>query len=94
PLDSDLINRLSQKFDMLVSIEEHSLIGGLGSSIAEFLIDNRKQNTLLRFGTQDRFPHLLGSQEFIRTQNKLTPVEISNQIHKEYQKLCTHLQQY
>jgi transketolase len=81
PLDTQLLNSLSLSFPLLVSIEEHSLIAGLGSSIAEWMIDNNKQTTqLLRFGTKDIFSHPIGSQSFLRKAHSLTPEAISARI--------------
>ncbi|MBI5346637.1 MAG: transketolase [Chlamydiae bacterium] len=66
PLDTEIIKLNSKNFPLMISLEEHNLINGLGSSIAEFLIDNQITTPLLRFGLQDFFPKKLGSQEFIR----------------------------
>ena len=35
PIDADVIKKLTKQFELLVSIEEHNVIGGLGSAIAE-----------------------------------------------------------
>lgn len=66
PLDTEIIKINSKNFPVMISLEEHNLIGGLGSSIAEFLIDNQITTPLLRFGLKDFFPKTLGTQEFIR----------------------------
>lgn len=81
PLDGDLITHVLNNFPLVASIEEHSLIGGLGSSIAEWIVDHQlPSNTLLRFGTRDEFPHLLGEQEYVRHHFGLTADSISNTI--------------
>lgn len=84
PLDIDLLTSLATRFSFWVSLEEHSLIGGLGASIAEWMIDQAIQQVrLLRFGTPDRFPHLIGSQKYLRAQYGLEPESIANIILKE-----------
>jgi transketolase len=83
PLDTELLAELSQKFSLLVTIEEHSLIGGLGSSVAEWMADSAIYTRLLRFGTQDRFPHPIGSQQYTRELFGLTPPKITATILKE-----------
>ena len=38
----------------IVTVEEHSLNGGIGSIIAEFILDNKLNNTLTRQGVKDK----------------------------------------
>lgn len=84
PLDTELLASLTSKHSIWVTLEEHSLIGGLGSSIAEWMSDHTIQQTkLIRFGTPDRFPHSIGSQQYLRTQYGLEPEPIANRIMKE-----------
>lgn len=80
PLDTELLSNLSRRFSLLVTIEEHSLIGGLGSSVSEWLADQSVSLNLLRFGTQDKFPHPIGSQTYIRDLFGLNPPTIANKI--------------
>ena len=54
---------------MLLSPEEHSIIGGLGSSLLEWLADNKThQVNLMRLGVPDVFLHELGNQNYIYRQ--------------------------
>lgn len=54
PLDGDLVCQMAASHDHLVSVEEHSVIGGLGSAVAETLCA-RFPKGLLRLGVQDEF---------------------------------------
>lgn len=54
PLDADLIVASSAKTGKVVTVEEHSIIGGLGSAVAETLAE-RCPTKLLRIGVEDRF---------------------------------------
>ena len=85
PLDKELLSDAFNKFDLVVTIEEHSLLGGLGGSVAEWLADQSRQKArLLRFGTRDEFLHKVGKQEFAREQFGLTAKEISKKISEDY----------
>ncbi|MCR5716874.1 MAG: transketolase family protein [Lachnospiraceae bacterium] len=54
PLDEDLVVKSAKKTGKVVTVEEHSVIGGLGGAVAETL--SAKCPTLLkRIGVQDRF---------------------------------------
>jgi len=55
PLDVALLDSVSSTHKLLVTIEEHFLSGGLGSSVAEYLADTGKKNHLLRIGLPDKF---------------------------------------
>lgn len=54
PLDADLVVKAAAKTGKIVTIEEHSIIGGLGSAVAEVLAE-RQPAKLLRIGVEDRF---------------------------------------
>ena len=54
PLDHNLINKLVEKCGAIVSAEDHSVIGGLGSAIAEYLSSNIPA-PLEMIGVKDRF---------------------------------------
>ena len=54
PIDKDIIIKCAKETKKLISIEEHSIIGGLGSAIAEVLVENYPAK-LTRMGMQDCF---------------------------------------
>ena len=55
PLDEETIRQSAANVTLAVTIEEHSVIGGLGSAVAECLTDSVMSAPLLRLGVQDRF---------------------------------------
>ena len=55
PLDEETIRHSAANVTLAVTIEEHSVIGGLGSAVAECLTDSAGSAPLLRLGVQDRF---------------------------------------
>lgn len=55
PLDSAAILNASKGATLLVSVEEHSVIGGLGSALAECTSAQAGIPPLLRLGVQDKF---------------------------------------
>ena len=54
PLDGKLINKLAGQCGCIVTVEDHSIIGGLGGSVAEYLSRN-KPTPLEMVGVNDRF---------------------------------------
>jgi transketolase len=78
PLDEGLLAELAAGCPVVATVEEHGLIGGLGSAVAEWAADQRAPFRLLRFGTADRFLETLGSQAWAREQFGLTAPRIAD----------------
>ncbi len=55
PLDEDLIRDMATTHDILVTIEENSIMGGAGSAVAEFLHLEQLNIPLIRHGLPDRY---------------------------------------
>ena len=84
PLDKKLVLQLVQRHEFIFTLEEHSIIGGLGSAVAEVIAENPIKKILYfhRFGIPDIFIAKAGSQEFLRKKYNLTPEKISRNIIK------------
>ena len=54
PIDKDTIIRCAQETEKLISIEDHSIIGGIGTAISEVLTEYYPKK-LIRLGMQDSF---------------------------------------
>ena len=54
PIDKELIIKCAKETEKLISIEDHSIIGGLGSAISEVLTENYPKK-LIRLGIKDTF---------------------------------------
>ncbi|HLB41632.1 MAG TPA: transketolase C-terminal domain-containing protein [Gammaproteobacteria bacterium] len=81
PLDQDLLKDIFANYSIVATIEEHSLIGGLGSAIAEWIVDSDRINAkFIRFGTRDEFLPYIGSQEYARSYFDLTEEKIVNRL--------------
>lgn len=67
PMDRVTILRLLNKYQYIITLEEHTVIGGLGSVIAEFIAEEEGCNTrLYRLGLQDCYTSIVGDQKFLR----------------------------
>ncbi len=54
PIDADIIVKAAKETKLIVTAEEHNIIGGLGSAVAEVLSEKSPQR-LIRVGVQDVF---------------------------------------
>lgn len=78
PIDKDTINKNYGK-KLLVSVEEHNVVGGLGTAIADVLSEQRNSAPLLKLGVQDRFMPV-GDYNYLVEQAGLTPEQIAASI--------------
>jgi transketolase len=81
PLDSDAILRLSSDACAIVTVEEGTLNGGLGSAVAECLLDHGQgQVPLKRLGIPDIFAEHYGSQDDLMRIYGLQPDQIASAV--------------
>jgi transketolase len=75
PLDTDFIAELAASCGAAITVEEHSIIGGLGSAVAETLAEQAPV-PMMRVGIQDTFGQS-GSPAALLEQYGLTPMHIA-----------------
>ncbi len=81
PLDEDCLRNAFEKFKLVATLEEHSLIGGFGAAVSEWLADTATQpKKFLRFGTPDAFFKKSGEQEYAREVLGLAAHQIADKI--------------
>ncbi len=66
PLDADAVLRAAQTTPRLITLEEHTVIGGLGGAVAEVLADAGAGTPLCRLGLQDVCAVMSGSHRDVR----------------------------
>ena len=68
PLDVEAVTAASQETQAIITLEEHSIIGGLGSAVAEVLAESDGAKvTFKRVGLPSAFSAQVGDQEYLRT---------------------------
>lgn len=55
PLDTDMLNTLASRYDQIVTVEDGSLAGGIGSALLEYYSDQGLEVKISRIGITDRF---------------------------------------
>lgn len=79
PIDARQIAEICRQSQLVVVMEEHSELGGLGSVVAEISSDLAPVR-ILRIGVRDRFSHLCGSYEYLLKEHGLDPRSIEQRI--------------
>lgn len=74
PLDKNLIIEYAKKTGKIITAENHNVIGGLGSAVAEVLVENCPIS-MRRVGVEDRFGQV-GTQDFLQREYGLTAEKI------------------
>ncbi|MGE8081129.1 transketolase family protein [Peribacillus loiseleuriae] len=88
PIDKEAVLASAVKTNKVITVEEHSIIGGLGSAVAEVLAENHPA-ALRRIGTNDRFGvsgkmdelldfFELRASRIVRTANELLGAKVTN----------------
>ena len=79
PLDVDHVVRAAAGVRAVVTLEEHSVIGGLGAAIAEILSEHAPAR-VIRIGVNDRFSEHCGSYDYLLKEHGLDHASIEARI--------------
>lgn len=66
PFDAKTIQDVINRNIPIITFEEHNIIGGLGSAVAEVIAESGKPVNFKRIGINDTFSHYVGGHEFQR----------------------------
>lgn len=82
PLDTEAILEAARNTRRIVTLEEHSLIGGLGSAVAEVLCESDIRNVRFqRIGLPSVFSKHIGSQEYLQEVYGLDCESVTRQVY-------------
>ncbi len=80
PIDVSTIVECSQNHELIVTCEEHSVVGGFGSAVAEIMAENPTGAKLLRIGINDQYCSKVGSQKYLRDEYGMSGRKIADKI--------------
>lgn len=83
PIDKKTIDLACKEADLIVSVEEHNVIGGLGSAIAEYKSTIKDSPKMLILGIKDTYSKG-GSYNFLKEKHRLTPSLICEDILEKF----------
>ena len=81
PIDIKTIEKVAHEVDLIVTCEEHNVIGGFGSAVSEVMAElKHKKASLLRVGLNDVYSVRVGNQKYLRSQYGLDARSIAEKI--------------
>ena len=83
PLDRKGLISISSRYDKWLSVEDHNIIGGLGSALSEAITDENLEVKLKKMGL-DSFAKGYGSYHDIKSVNRLDVCDIINRCLEYY----------
>lgn len=83
PLDAETVRSCAQSHDLIVTCEEHNILGGFGTAVAEVLAEMPGAARLVRCGIHDEYCAIVGDQNRLRREYGLTGAQIAERIEKE-----------
>lgn len=90
PLDEEAIRTAASASRLVVTVEEHSRVGGLGSAVADVLADAGIHTPCLRLAFPDAFIGSYGSQDSVLEAAGLQPPELAKTIQQTFQERGEH----
>ena len=77
PIDVETVMAAATETNALITVEEHTVNGGLGSAVLEVLADHEQFTRVLRIGLESGFSSIVGSQQYLRQLYKLDAASIA-----------------
>jgi transketolase len=86
PIDQEIILKAAKETAAVFTIEEHCVIGGLGSAVAEILAEANLKTTFKRLALPDSFIKETGSRNYLLEKTGLSAKTITQTILKLVQR--------
>lgn len=84
PMDEMVVRECARDFELIVTCEEHNIVGGFGGAVAEVMAEMRgSRAALVRIGLNDQYAVRVGNQKYLREQYGMSAGEIAKRIEAE-----------
>ena len=87
PIDKKVILEAAKETKAIFTIEEHNIIGGLGTAIAEVLAESDESISFKRIALPDAFPSEIGGWAYLRKLYGLSPEGMVETVFKKYNEI-------
>ena len=80
PIDKDIILDCAKRYDYIVTVEEHNIVGGFASAVSEVITDSDEKAKLIKIGLNDEYCSKVGNQKYLRAQYGMTAQDIVKKV--------------
>ena len=80
PIDEEAIKACVDKYDYIFTVEEHNIVGGFGSAVAEVIAEHGGKARLVRFGINDVYCTKVGNQAYLREQYGISAEKVFERV--------------
>lgn len=80
PIDKDVILDCANRYDYILTVEEHNVIGGFASAVSEVITDSDENVSLIKIGLNDEYCSKVGNQKYLRAQYGMTAQDIVKKV--------------
>lgn len=80
PIDRDVILDCAKRFDYIVTVEEHQIIGGFAGAVSEVITDSDEHARLIKIGLNDEYCSKVGTQNYLRGELNMTAADITQKV--------------
>ncbi len=80
PIDAQTIKECAEEYDYIFTVEEHNIVGGFGSAVAEVMAECGCKAKLVRLGINDSYCTKVGNQNYLRDQYGISERKIIERI--------------
>lgn len=80
PIAKKQLEYIADNYNFIITIEEHNVIGGLGSAVCESLADKKHKAVIKCMGLNDSYTSIVGHQEYLRKVYNLDSLAIEKKV--------------
>lgn len=81
PIDIETIEEVAKNFKLIVTCEEHNIVGGFGGAVAAVIAEMKfKKAVLMRIGINDEYAIRVGNQKYLREQYNIDAESIVKRV--------------
>ena len=85
PIDTEVIQNCAAKYDYIVTVEEHNILGGFASAVSEVITDLGEKVKLIKIGIPDEYCTAVGNQNYLRGLYGMQAAQIAERVKEEVQ---------
>ena len=83
PIDREVIAACAAKYDYIVTVEEHNILGGFASAVSEVITDLGEKVKLIKIGIPDEYCTAVGNQNYLRGLYGMQAARIAAKVKEE-----------